>query len=267
MIMKFHVNPETGNPGICTATNGKCPYKDENGNEVQHYDNPNDARISYEKSYATPFDKPNKNNKIKNLFPNGTDRKIAGKKYWDIQDAAENIYKNLTDKQRAAVDYYNSYRYYDLNEALWNNDDLNSPATDDNTFTSKKEVIEELDSIIRQSKFDTPQIVYRGIKNYKLSGNKEQAYNNTYEVGSVFTSPGYMSSTYDLDTANQFAGNNGVIFEILTTEGYNKGTTEVEVLLGRDQQWRVIGSDTFNNEYGIEKTVIQIINDKDYQKL
>lgn len=42
--MKYHINPETGDPKICTATVKACRY----GEEIEHYSSKEDARRSYE---------------------------------------------------------------------------------------------------------------------------------------------------------------------------------------------------------------------------
>lgn len=44
-MSKFHVNPETGNAGACSATAGRCPF----GGEAEHYSTAEDARKAYEK--------------------------------------------------------------------------------------------------------------------------------------------------------------------------------------------------------------------------
>lgn len=43
--MAFHINPKTGNTGICKAENGKCPF----GSADEHFATRNEARASYEK--------------------------------------------------------------------------------------------------------------------------------------------------------------------------------------------------------------------------
>ena len=43
--MAYHINPETGEPGSCSATI-KCPF----GGSSEHYDTPNEARSAYEKT-------------------------------------------------------------------------------------------------------------------------------------------------------------------------------------------------------------------------
>lgn len=44
-MAKYHINPDTGNPGECSAKLGKCPY----GTEVHHYESKEAARVGYEK--------------------------------------------------------------------------------------------------------------------------------------------------------------------------------------------------------------------------
>jgi len=43
--MTFHVNPKTGNPSVCRAKTGNCPF----GEITEHYESKEDARLSYEK--------------------------------------------------------------------------------------------------------------------------------------------------------------------------------------------------------------------------
>jgi hypothetical protein len=42
-MAKYHLNGN-GDPGVCSATQGRCPY----GGDASHYDNPEDARAAYE---------------------------------------------------------------------------------------------------------------------------------------------------------------------------------------------------------------------------
>lgn len=46
---KYHINPETGQPNLCTATVKDCKYS-ENGETSEHYATQEEARIAYEKS-------------------------------------------------------------------------------------------------------------------------------------------------------------------------------------------------------------------------
>lgn len=51
MSTKFHVNPETGNPGPCSAKEGNCPF----GSEEEHHSTREEAQSAYEKSQGRSF--------------------------------------------------------------------------------------------------------------------------------------------------------------------------------------------------------------------
>jgi len=40
----YHINPKTGNPGICHAEKGRCPF----GSSEEHYESKSEARAAYE---------------------------------------------------------------------------------------------------------------------------------------------------------------------------------------------------------------------------
>lgn len=48
MAGKFHINPETGTPGVCTASVQGCRY----GSEAEHHSSPEDAQYAYEASMS-----------------------------------------------------------------------------------------------------------------------------------------------------------------------------------------------------------------------
>jgi hypothetical protein len=43
-MARYHINPETGNPGKCSAQAGNCPF----GDDLAHYSSPEEAREAYE---------------------------------------------------------------------------------------------------------------------------------------------------------------------------------------------------------------------------
>lgn len=53
-MTKYHVNPATGNPGACRATQ-RCPF---GSLEEDHFDSPEQARGAYEASQGNSFAKP-----------------------------------------------------------------------------------------------------------------------------------------------------------------------------------------------------------------
>ncbi len=44
MSEKYHINPETGDPGLCKAKAGKCPF----GHDADHFHTKEQARGAYE---------------------------------------------------------------------------------------------------------------------------------------------------------------------------------------------------------------------------
>lgn len=50
-MAKFHINPETGNPGNCIAADGNCPY----GADAPHFSSAEDARTAFEASQNGSF--------------------------------------------------------------------------------------------------------------------------------------------------------------------------------------------------------------------
>lgn len=50
-MIKYHINPETGEPGKCTAKEGNCLY----GESSPHFSTPEDARTAYEAAQGGAF--------------------------------------------------------------------------------------------------------------------------------------------------------------------------------------------------------------------
>ena len=50
-MARYHINPKTGNPGICTANAGRCPY----GGEEEHYGSADVARSAFESGMNGSF--------------------------------------------------------------------------------------------------------------------------------------------------------------------------------------------------------------------
>lgn len=64
MSTRFHVNPDTGDVRVCSATK-KCRF----GENAPHYSNHDDARSAYEKSQGTQVETLTKTSRtVKNLF-------------------------------------------------------------------------------------------------------------------------------------------------------------------------------------------------------
>ncbi len=50
-MAKFHISPETGNPGACKAKESNCPFAGAN----EHWDTKEEARAAYESKMTSPF--------------------------------------------------------------------------------------------------------------------------------------------------------------------------------------------------------------------
>ena len=53
MAEKYHFNPDTGTPGLCTAQDGRCPY----GGVNDHYSSIDAARQAYERKMDFEYDR------------------------------------------------------------------------------------------------------------------------------------------------------------------------------------------------------------------
>jgi len=56
-MARYHMNPATGNPNKCSAKEGNCPFKSDDGSEATHYESPNEARAGYEQEQRDARDK------------------------------------------------------------------------------------------------------------------------------------------------------------------------------------------------------------------
>lgn len=77
---KFHINPETGDPGTCSAKI-QCRF----GSESEHYNSPDEARNAYEEKQSSSFQKAVKND-------------------WDIRSERKQLLKRQTDEIRAEAE-------------------------------------------------------------------------------------------------------------------------------------------------------------------
>lgn len=63
-MSKFHVNLKSGNPGVCKAAEGKCPF----GADTPHFSDAAQARAYYEKAQET-FEQ----SRLSHVLPNATE--------------------------------------------------------------------------------------------------------------------------------------------------------------------------------------------------
>lgn len=115
-MAKFHINPETGNPGQCSASKHQCPFGDAN----DHYDSPEAARAAYETMMASVTDMfPAKSRTPEEVFAiiKGDDREAklalaSSRAFEDFEPSALSYLAQDADPAvRAAV--AETHRYYD----------------------------------------------------------------------------------------------------------------------------------------------------------
>lgn len=53
-MVKYHLNPTTGEPGKCSAAKGKCPF----GSEASHFSSVSDARSAFESQQSSAILEP-----------------------------------------------------------------------------------------------------------------------------------------------------------------------------------------------------------------
>jgi hypothetical protein len=51
-MARYHINPTTGNPSVCKAAAGNCPFKSDEGTEAPHYSSGAAARRAYEANHV-----------------------------------------------------------------------------------------------------------------------------------------------------------------------------------------------------------------------
>lgn len=153
MSKKFHVNA-AGEPGVCHAKNGGCPFGDVN----EHYDSMDDARQAYEKKMSalketlmTPMRKPIRN--------------VSSSSY-DFYDAMLN--KNQKEFLTS------------IGETVTNNDP-DSSTFDDKVTMFTSEMWDALDNVSRQGRIS--------IENMELISNQIQGFED--KVQSIYDDRDY----------------------------------------------------------------------------
>lgn len=86
---KFHINPETGNPGTCSAKI-QCRF----GSDSEHYSSADEARVAYEKQNSSTFPE-------------------VSKAPWDVERNRREILKKQTDEIRTEAVHFAEGMEYD----------------------------------------------------------------------------------------------------------------------------------------------------------
>lgn len=81
MAGKFHINPETGKAGTCTASTRPCKY----GESTPHYTSAADAQSAYEKTMS--------DNTLSTLSRSGGTTTVASARIEAIQSTVDKVYE------------------------------------------------------------------------------------------------------------------------------------------------------------------------------
>jgi len=240
-MAKYHVNPTTGNPGVCKAdpTKARARGCDFGQGESEHYDSADEARAAYEvASSGETF---------------GGSVALTKKKPKDIR--ANKLtpinYDELEPDAKAAIADYQGWNF-----DRWNNA-LRRDLLDDETRRFQTQVA-EVDRLIRDHKTDKPVVLYRSLK---TNGGTARF---IPPVGGILEDRAYMSFSQNADHQEFLEGNwyeegaeeeddtpceYDLILEVETPEGSSAlplpsesrvELSEQEVLLPRDSQIKIL---------------------------
>lgn len=248
-MAKYHLNPETGEAGVCRALAGNCPFSA--GSE--HYSSVEEARASYEAIMEGKREKPlswllsQKGAPLRG--PEGS-RALAQA----LHSEYEALKSRLSPLQRDELLNYTQFGFERVNPRL-RGQELTASAfmSYEQTLERTKEQIEVLDSVFEQA---TPsrRVVYRFMAAPE-GGSVKEAVEGLREAGE-FHDPAFLSTSASVDYPLYEVLENPekklYLMELATTEGiaiqpkdhHQPGhvqSMENEVLLPRGLRFEVAG--------------------------
>ena len=204
--------------------------------------------------------------------------------------------EGLKSEEVKGLRYFTSSAYEWLNEALYTQKIKPTVTNDHNVFDTKDEwhldVLERDENALHQvcnaidSAMDKApkkqRVVYRGVSKFSAIFGEEDSFANPYDdneragalekwvstnlkLGQEIKFDGYQSSTPNKKTAINYANNQGLMYEILTSEGINVTDVshfdyEREVLLPRDARYMVVGvHKNVEDKFGRKYQVVQLV--------
>lgn len=221
----YHISPTTGNPNICRAQNGNCPFADES----EHYETKADARSAFE---------------LRNSAPRTLSKKLPTRKAGSVGDA--NIYANTVPGVRPKRGEHCDLSYFSERDADEILDEWERPLrtnTPNFTFEEKKalrqyggagftsvgrllrdnplkpgevekdELLINLASAISKSKLSSDVTLFRGVH----GDYAEQL--TALEPGATVKELSYSSTTPSEHNASGFTKDSGVMLQIEAKAG------------------------------------------------
>lgn len=94
-MAKHHVNPNTGNPGICKSAKGKCPF----GSEDEHFSSPEAAQKAAEKLMSEQYSTVDKAYRKKdNAAVEGMNREMKKRIISEAAEGKNNLHPSVVAK-------------------------------------------------------------------------------------------------------------------------------------------------------------------------
>lgn len=225
-MTKYHINPETGKPGICRATN-KCRFIDSNGETSPHFNSKAEAVLHAEQQLEvtmgtmsttkkiTSQSKP----KVTTLRSLTEDENIVLTNR--MIEEYESMTRGMSREERHTLGYYSMSGSSSMNRVLHNR--IREGETED-SITLDRQHIHRLDSII--SKFgrgEERKTLYRYLsldKSVKVDDFIEDNFVNK----DTYADTGFMSTTEDIAFIAGYARKhsrhrNFIVLEIETDKG------------------------------------------------
>jgi len=247
MARRWHVNPETGEPGRCRALL-KCRFE----GKSEHFDTQEEAREAIEKIYETisyqalasvsrvpavalddyvhVFDPEYRDKSDQASYRDG--RKQA------FQSRFNSFPRHI---QNAFFIYWNEERSAEINGLLW---ETIEPSTISSIKLAEyKKTVKTLDSYIAITAKKHDQLIFKGIP-LKSEVAYQAALQKLSKLtpGDVTSSPGFVSTSVSHDTAFGFTGaRSGIILEIADSSGGFVDEIAEEIILARNTQLVFMG--------------------------
>ena len=216
----------------------------------------------------------------------------------EMMDLSELELEGLNPHEKQGLRYFTSSGYRWMNEALYSgkvesttvenkdysifNEDAwgQDALVDDYDENSLHQLCNAIDSAMDKAP-KKQRIVYRGMGLFNKVFGEESEFDDPYDykerraalskwidenlkLGQEIKFDGYQSSTPHKETATNYAGHGGLVYEILTSEGINVTSishfsNEREVLLPRDARYMVVGVNEAKDSAGSEYKVVQLV--------
>jgi len=201
-MAKFHVNPDTGNTGICKSEKGKCPFGGETG-EDNHYSDPIEAIQAAEKLMEE------KHSIVDTLQKKGSPSKI------------KKISSNVTINESDFVNYQESKRFAEKAwpELKYSLLDYEQEKIMDNFIQTGKITPEEADRILADKKRDLARL--------ESNNSLDEYYDVTYDGEDIYAKAGGLYEYIEETRKNMRKGGKAIPSTLVSGKNFNPSNQSV----------------------------------------